>query len=47
MLAFGLLMLLWAFTRPLGDELTDSEETGGGTGRDRERPGGDGDAGRE
>ena len=25
MLTFGLLMLLWAFTRPLGDELTASE----------------------
>ena len=28
MLTFGLLMLLWAFTRPLGDELTEQEEGG-------------------
>jgi amino acid transporter len=28
MLTFGLLMLLWAFTRPLGDELTQAEEDG-------------------
>jgi hypothetical protein len=68
MLAFGLLMLVWAFTRPLGDELTEAEggeypergaprgvdaaalashDRGGGTRRDRERPGGHGDAGRE
>jgi hypothetical protein len=26
MLVFGLLMLLWAFTRPLGDELREAEE---------------------
>jgi hypothetical protein len=26
MLAFGALMLLWAFTRPLGDELTEAED---------------------
>ncbi len=26
MLAFGLLMLVWAFTRPLGDELTEAED---------------------
>ena len=26
MLVFGLLMLLWAFTRPLGDELLEGEE---------------------
>ena len=25
MLAFGLLMLVWAFTRPMGDELTEAE----------------------
>ena len=68
MLAFGLLMLVWAFTRPLGDELTEAEdgehperaaprgvdaaalashERGRGTRRDRERPRGHGDAGRE
>jgi hypothetical protein len=28
MLTFGLLMLLWAFTRPLGDELTELDEGG-------------------
>jgi hypothetical protein len=68
MLAFGLLMLVWAFTRPLGDELTEAEggehperaaprgvdaaalashERGRGTRRDRERPRGHGDSGRE
>ena len=26
MLAFDLAMLLWAFTRPLGDELAETEE---------------------
>ena len=62
MLVFGLLMILWALTRPLGDELVEGEEhpersaprgvdaaalasheRSGGTRRDRERPGGDGD----
>jgi hypothetical protein len=66
MLAFGLLMMLWAFTRPLGDELVEGEEHPGrsaprgvdaaalasdqssrGTRRDRERPLGDGDPGRQ
>jgi hypothetical protein len=49
MLVFGLLMIAWALTRPLGDELTaaESEEGGPGTGHDRERPVGDGDAGRQ
>ena len=28
MLAFGLLMLVWAFTRPLGEELVESEGDG-------------------
>jgi hypothetical protein len=46
MLVFGALMLLWAFTRPLGDELA-SHEGGGEPGDDRERAGGDGDAGRQ
>ena len=52
MLVFGLLMLTWALTRPLGDELMEgeeppapaSEESGRGTARDRERPGRCGDA---
>jgi hypothetical protein len=66
MLAFGLLMMLWAFTRPLGDELVEGEEyparsaprgvdaaalgsheASRGTRRDRERPGGDADPGRQ
>jgi hypothetical protein len=65
MLVFGILMMLWAFTRPLGDELVEgdehpersaprgpdaaalaSDERRRGTRRDRERPGGDADAGR-
>jgi hypothetical protein len=37
MLVFGLLMITWALTRPLGDEL---EQTGGAPGGDGERPGG-------
>jgi hypothetical protein len=49
MLLFGVLMLVWAFTRPLGTELTEAEpsgdEPGRGTGRDRHRPGGEGGAG--
>ena len=44
MLVFGILMIAWALTRPLGDELT-SHEVGPGTERDRDRPGGGGDAG--
>ena len=44
MLVFGILMIAWALTRPLGDELT-SPEVGPGTERDRDRPGGGGDAG--
>jgi uncharacterized membrane protein len=47
MFAFGLLMMVWAFTRPLGDELVSDEDGGGGTRGDRERPGGDADAGRQ
>ena len=46
MLAFGLCMLVWAFTRPLGDEL-DSDEGGGGAGRDGDRSRRRGDSGRE
>ena len=50
MLVFGVLMFTWALTRPLGDELVEgdeppaSEQSGGGTARDRERPGGSDDA---
>jgi hypothetical protein len=46
MLAFGILMIAWALARPLGEELT-SHEVGPGTERDRDRPGGAGDAGPE
>src|SRR3954463_8949181 len=49
MLVFGLAMLLWAFTRPLGAELTEAEESpdepGRATRRDRRRPGGEDGAG--
>lgn len=45
MLVFGILMMVWALTRPLGDELV-SEEPGPDAGRDRERPDRDADAGR-
>jgi hypothetical protein len=45
MLVFGLAMLLWAFTRPLGTELTEAEESsdeaGRGTRRDRHRADGE------
>ena len=44
MLVFGALMLVWAFTRPLSEEL-GSEDGGRGPGGDAERPGGSGDAG--
>jgi len=49
MLVFGLLMIIWALTRPLGTEIAEgsSEEGGRGTGRDRERPDGDPGAGPE
>jgi hypothetical protein len=66
MLVFGLLMIVWALTRPLGDELVEGDEYPGrsappgadaaalasehrrrGTRRDLERPGGDGDPGRQ
>jgi hypothetical protein len=46
MLIFGLLMIVWALTRPLGDELA-SRESGGGPGDDREGTVRDGDAGRQ
>jgi hypothetical protein len=47
MLAFGILMLLWAFTRPLGQELAESEQAGRSAGDDREGAVRPGDAGRE
>jgi hypothetical protein len=45
MLVVGALFLVWAFTRPLGEQLAAAErsdEGGRGTGRDRERTGRDG-----
>jgi hypothetical protein len=42
MLVFGLLMLLWAFARPLGQELSKSEEASAaarGDGEGTRRPG--------
>jgi hypothetical protein len=48
MLAFGIGMLLWAFTRPLGEELREaSEESGGSVGSDHEGTVRPGDSGRE
>jgi hypothetical protein len=66
MLAFGILMFVWALTRPLGDELVEGAESAEhpaprgvdaaalasdqrrrGTRRDRDRTGGDGEAGPE
>jgi hypothetical protein len=41
MLLFGVLMLLWAFTRPLGRELA-SDQAGGGAGNDGDGAGGEG-----
>jgi hypothetical protein len=41
MLLFGVLMLLWAFTRPLGREL-NSDQSSGGTGSDGDGAGGEG-----
>ena len=46
MLAFGLLMLTWALTRPLSEEL-GSEEMRREPGDDAERPIGDRDPGRQ
>ena len=40
MLVFGVAMLIWAFTRPLGRELA-SEESGGGTRGDDNGAGGE------
>jgi hypothetical protein len=46
MLVFGLLMIAWALTRPLSEQLESHEpEPGGGTGRDRDRSVGGGEAG--
>jgi hypothetical protein len=44
MLVVGALFIVWALTRPLTDELA-LQESGGGSGSDPERPGGNGDAG--
>jgi hypothetical protein len=47
MLVVGAIFMTWALTRPLGTELSESEEAGGGAGGDREgargtrRPGGE------
>jgi hypothetical protein len=46
MLAFGLLMIVWALTRPLSEEI-GSQQARGDAGDDRERPAGSGDAGRQ
>ena len=46
MLIFGLLMIVWALTRPLSEELA-SEQASGGSGDDPERAGGDADPGRQ
>jgi hypothetical protein len=40
MLVFGVAMLIWAFTRPLGRELV-SEDGGGGAGSDGDGAGGE------
>jgi hypothetical protein len=47
MLALGLLFLVWAFTRPLSEQLGTSEEPGGGPGGDGDGPVRRGDAGPE
>ena len=45
MLVLGLLFLIWAFTRPLGEELGTAEEPGGSAGGDDQGTVGRGDAG--
>jgi hypothetical protein len=46
MLALGIVFLLWAFTRPLGQELAEaSQEASGPAGGDGERSGGRGGSG--
>jgi hypothetical protein len=47
MLALSAIFLVWAFTRPLGQQLAELEEPGGGTGGDGAGTGGDVDAGRQ
>jgi hypothetical protein len=49
MLVVGALFLLWAFTRPLGEQLeeAESDEASGGPRRDGNGPRGRGDAGPE
>jgi hypothetical protein len=47
MLVFGILMFVWALTRPLAEELGHSDETGGGPRSDAERAAGEGDARRQ
>jgi hypothetical protein len=46
MLIVGLLFLLWAFTRPLGQEIRKSEEASASTGSDGEGTRRPGDTGR-
>jgi hypothetical protein len=45
MLALSAIFLVWALTRPLGEELAASDEAGGRTGDDGPGAGGDRDAG--
>jgi hypothetical membrane protein len=48
MLILGLIFVAWALTRPLGTEIAateESDEGGGGTGRDRDRAPGEREAG--
>jgi hypothetical protein len=47
MAVLSALFLLWAFTRPLGEELAGSDEPGGRPGDDRAGAGGEDDAGRQ
>jgi xanthine/uracil/vitamin C permease (AzgA family) len=47
MLVVGIIFLLWAFTRPLGQEITESEEASASTRGDGEGTRRPGDAGRE
>src|SRR3954466_13544579 len=47
MLVVGIIFLLWAFTRPLGQELSESEKASRSTGSHAEGTRRPGDAGRE